>query len=297
MNDSRLIVGIGEALFDVFPQTQRLGGAPLNVAVHAAQLGDRSALVTRLGQDALGRSAIETLQRFGVDTGHIQHDPDRPTGTVMVGFDAAGEPTYDIADDVAWDRLQWDGDMEDLASQCHGVCFGTLAQRYSQARNVIYRFCQSARRAVKLLDLNLRPPFYDRRVIQRNMDLADAAKVSRAELNEVGRMLGLDGDEAALAKALMRTCKLSWVAVTAGVEGTAVHTPDAVHEGEPASATAQGSPVGAGDAVAAALLHGVCKRWAWPKTLTLANRVGAFVASHEGAAPALNETLRRAARE
>lgn len=295
MDDSRLIVGIGEALFDVFPQAQRLGGAPLNVAVHARQLGNRAALVTRIGQDALGAAIDQTLAERGVITDHIQHDPDHPTGTVMVDFDTDGEPTYEIVREVAWDYLQWDGDLDHLAGQCHGVCFGTLAQRDSQARNVIYRFVQGARRAVKLLDLNLRKPFYDRRLIERSMEMADAVKLSRTELDEVSRLLGFEGGEAERARLAMRRFKLSWVAVTAGAEGTAVYTPESEHRGAAAATTAAGSAVGAGDAVAAALLHGVLRRWPWEKTVALANQVGAFVASHEGAVPELNEALRQAA--
>jgi len=295
MDDRRLIVGIGEALFDVFPTRERLGGAPLNAAVHARQLGNAAALVTRIGQDPLGQNAMTTLSERGVDVGHVQQDPDLPTGAVLVDFDDAGEPTYQVAREVAWDYLQWDGDLDYLAAQCHGVCFGTLAQRNSQARNVIYRFVELSRRAVKLLDLNLRPPFYDRRLIEKSMALADAAKLSRAEFEELGRMFGLDGEPRERAKLMMRRFKLDWLAVTAGAEGTAVHTPDAEHRGEPATATASGSPVGAGDAVAAALLHGVLRRWRWEQTIGLANRVGAYVASHEGAIPELNESLQAAA--
>src|SRR5690606_23720808 len=120
------IVGIGEAVFDVFPGGDRLGGAPLNVAIHAHQLVQphqgRGVIVTRVGQDRLGDEMIAQLQQRGLTTEYIQTDPDRPTGRIYVDVDPDGSPTYDIEADVAWDVLQFDPEDEDLARQADAIC-------------------------------------------------------------------------------------------------------------------------------------------------------------------------------
>ena len=286
------IIGIGEALFDVFADGARLGGAPLNVALHAHQLGDEGVVVSRVGQDELGERVLRELVERGMSTAHIQTDPDRPTGEVIVDVDERGEPTYDILRHVAWDTLQFDFDLEDLAQRASAVCFGALAQRDGQSRHTIYRFLDAARRAVKLFDVNLRQDYYDRRILTRSFELADAVKLNIDELRIMDGMfmLGDAPDEAAAA--ILRKFSVKWVALTRGAEGTVVYTPRAKHEIEPVVARPGGDRVGAGDASAAGLLHGATRRWPWERTLKLANALGAHVASQHGACPPLSEEVK-----
>jgi len=294
------LVGIGEALYDVFGRDYRLGGAPLNAACHAHQLlahvGGRGVLVSRVGQDALGDQLRADLRARGMPTGYIQTDPDRPTGRVFVKTDAQGRPTYDIPADSAWDMLWFDPEDEDLATEADAVCFGTLAQRDAQTRNSLYRFLETARTAVKLLDVNLRPPFYDRRILERSLDHANAAKLNTDELAELHGMFGLgddDADPVARCQALRTRFDLEMVALTRGEQGTALVTAAGVPQGEPAAYPAAGNadPVGAGDACAAALMVGLSLRMDEQATADLANHAGAYVASQPGATPKLPEAI------
>jgi len=223
MSSGRIIVGIGEALFDVFPAERRLGGAPLNVAVHAQQLGNAGVVVSRVGQDAPGQALLDDLKGRGMDVWHIQSDPDNPTGTVYVEPGADGAAAYEIVSDVAWDYLQWDGDLADLADHAAGVCFGTLAQREAQTRNTIYRFLGEAKRATRLLDVNLRQDFYDRQKLRRSMELASAVKMNADELRVLADLFNLGEDEAGAVGKLMREHELDWAAVTRGEAGTTVY--------------------------------------------------------------------------
>jgi len=285
-------VGIGEALFDIFPEESRLGGAPLNVAVHARQLGNAGVVVSRVGQDDLGETLLTELKGRGMDVWHIQRDPDNPTGTVYVDTGPDGSTEFEIVSDVAWDYLQWDGDLEDLADHAAAVCFGTLAQREAQTRNTIYRFLAEAKRAVRLLDVNLRQDFYDRQKLRRSMELASAVKMNVDELRVLADLFNLGEDEAGAVGKLMREHELDWAAVTRGEAGTTVYAGDRKYEAEPASAANGGDAVGAGDATAAALLHGTVRRWPWERTLTLANTLGAYVAGQAGACPPLSEQVK-----
>ncbi|MEX2670853.1 MAG: carbohydrate kinase [Phycisphaeraceae bacterium] len=298
MQSRRTIVGIGEALFDVFDDEQRLGGAPLNVAVHAHQLGNNGVVVSRVGQDELGRRIAEELTQRSMDTALLQTDPDRPTGTVRVDLSVEGDPQYDILPGVAWDVVQYDFDVEDLAQRCHAVCFGTLAQRDGQTRNTIYRFLEASRRAIRLFDVNLRQNYYDRRILNRSLESATAVKLNTAELRKLDELFQLGGSFDAAAQTLMeRHPNLGWVALTRGTEGTVVFTPGERHESAPvvAKVTDKADAVGAGDATTAALLHGALRRWPWERTLELANELGAYVASQPGACPPLNDHLKKLA--
>ena len=137
MTDTPLIVGLGEALYDLLPVGPVLGGAPLNAAVQAHQigrfLGGYAVMASRIGNDELGQALVDTLQARGMATTPRQRDPEAPTGTVKVTLRGT-EPEYEIIEDVAWDRLEWDDTLERLAKRCDAVCFGTLGQRLQPAR-------------------------------------------------------------------------------------------------------------------------------------------------------------------
>src|SRR6188768_3513580 len=124
------IVGIGELLWDVFPDGRKVaGGAPFNFAFHCRQLGHDAAIVSRVGDDELGRELREEVKRLGMSDEFIQTDREHPTGTVRVSVDAAGQPTYTIREDVAWDSIEWNDPLAAMATGAVAVCFGTLAQR------------------------------------------------------------------------------------------------------------------------------------------------------------------------
>ncbi len=298
------IVGFGEALYDIFPGRQVMGGAPLNATVHAHQLGLRAAgrgvLVTRVGQDALGGQLLEELKQRGLCTDYIQTDPDHATGRVYVSMGAGGEPSFDIVRQAAWDWINFDPDTGTLASQCDAVCFGTLVQREGQARNALYRFLGACPQAIRLLDVNLRQQYYDRRVLQRSLEAATIIKANQHELGVLADLLGLDGGAGFAAPSfgraqalLKRFRQVQAVVVTRGRQGTAAVTGTGVVEAEPATyPPAEGADaVGAGDACAAAVLIGLVLRWPWEKTLNLANHAGAYVASQPGATPLLPEAI------
>lgn len=298
------IVGLGEALFDLFPDRQILGGAPLNVAVHAHQLGGavggRGVVVSRIGQDDLGSLLLDDLRGRGMSTDYVQTDPDHPTGRVYVSFNDDGSHSFEIIRNVAWDWLQFDPDMESLAAACDAVCYGSLAQRDAQSRNTIYRFLTAARRAVRLFDVNLRQDYFNRDVLNRSCELATAVKLNDQELPVVARLLNLraaaDGADA-LAGELLKRFNLRLLALTRGAKGTVLYAAETSGvrriEQPPVSypAADAADSVGAGDACAAGLLVGMILRWPMTRTLELANHAGAYVASQPGATPAMPEDL------
>jgi fructokinase len=280
-----VIVGLGEALFDLFPDGARLGGAPLNLAVHAHLLGNCGVVVSRVGPDDYAQCVLDELRRRGMPVDHIQVDSTRPTGTVRVDVDPHGEPTFTITNDVAWDYLEFDAPGEDLARRCNAVCFGTLAQRNPQSRSAIHRFLESAGQAMRLFDVNLRQQYFDRPTLRRSCELATAMKLNRAEVDVVGEMLGVGTGQEKVSGVLLERFDLDWVAVTRGAAGVAIYADGRMHEADPVPATPGGDAVGAGDAAGAALLHGAVRHWPWARTARLANTLGAHVASQAGACP------------
>jgi fructokinase len=296
------IVGLGEALFDVFPDgRQLLGGAPLNAAVHAHQMavalaeGGRGIPASRIGEDELGHRLLGELRARGIPTTALQHDPDRPTGQVVVTLDG-NEPSYEIVEDAAWDRLAFTDDWRDLAGACDAVCFGTLAQRSPLARATIERFLAHAPRAIRMFDVNLRQHYFSAELIRRSCALATVVKLNEQELPRVRALLTLSSEDATLddlAVAVREHFGLEAVVLTRGAAGTVLYTAGGKTEGDPVRFPPhpEADSVGAGDACAAGILIGMLLGWPADRIIKLANSAGAYVAAQPGATPELPPDL------
>ncbi len=295
-NSPPLIVGLGEALYDLLPAGPALGGAPLNAAVQAHQLGNNSVVASRIGRDALGQSLLDDLVDRGMDTVFIQSDDDAATGTVAITLHD-GEPEYDIHSGVAWDRIAWDKSLSSLAKRCDAVCFGTLGQRLEPARSTIQQFVTTANQAVRLFDVNLRQDYFSAELLEAACRAASIVKMNEAELAIIAPLLGLVQKEEIWQ--MLEHFDLDLFVLTRGKLGTALYTANSVTLGQPVrfAAEPEADSVGAGDACSAAILHGATHHWPLQQTADLANRLGAFVASRKGATPELPTDLQPTGRK
>lgn len=287
-SSSPFLLAVGEVLWDLFPDRECLGGAPANFACQAALQGAGVWMMTAVGADRLGTAAREGLARCGVQVELVQTCSAAPTGTVGVELDAGGKPTFTIHENSAWDHLWFTQAADDCLRQVDAVCFGTLGQRAEPARSTIRQVVRRAgeRGIPRLLDINLRSPFYDAACLRQSIGLATLLKLSDEELPEVLAACDLTGQaqgEAALPRLRERT-GLEMIVMTCGAEGAVLVTP---HETvrQPGIPTEVVDTVGAGDAFAAAfllgLLGGVPKREALRRAVESASAT----CRHAGAVP------------
>lgn len=302
-----IFVGIGEVLFDVFEDgTETLGGAPLNVAVHAHQLAGQldighGIIASCVGMDPRGYKILDALQQLRMSYSYVGTDSFHPTGLVSV-FMRNGEPGYQIEAGAAWDFMTDTPAFEELAGRCSAVCFGSLAQRSIVSRGTIRDFLKNAPQAIRLYDVNLRQNTltgeagYSTEIVDYGCQTATIIKANHSELFAIFDLLGIacpadptpdgirHGMEVLLARFPARA-----IVVTRGAEGTLVldrngefdQSVPAVTEGLP-------HPVGAGDACSAGILLGITLGWNLHATMELANRMGADVAAHASATPPLS---------
>jgi fructokinase len=292
MKDRSLIVGLGEVLWDVFPDEARFGGAPANFASHAAMLGAEAYIVSQVGDDDLGRRAITALAEHGAHTDLVAVSREQPTGIVEVKVDSAGQPRYTIAGNVAWDFIGWIHALESLAARADAVCFGTLAQRSETSRATIRRFAAATQRdCLRLFDVNLRQNFYSDDIVRESLEMANAVKLNDEELKTVSTIFGLGGDERKQLTQLLERYNLELVALTKGAGGAVLFNGKSFAECA-AEQVAVKDTVGAGDAFAAAVALGWLRRAPLDVICQHACRVAAFVCSQAGAVPPLPEELR-----
>ncbi len=292
MEQKRFVVGLGEVLWDVLPEGKKLGGAPANFAYHAGQfLGmDNTIAVSALGQDALAEETIAALREHGLND-LMPHVP-YPTGTVQVQLDEQGIPTYDIRENVAWDNIPFDTDIQQIAHNCCAVCFGSLAQRNVVSRKTIHQFLDATPHdCVKIFDINLRQQFYSKEIIQESLQRCNILKINDEELVLIGRMFGYPGlDIENKCWLILGKYNLDMLVLTCGTNGSYVFTPGQMSFQETPKVKVADT-VGAGDSFTgsfcAAILQGKPVAEAHKKAV----EVSAFVCTQNGAMPTLPKEL------
>jgi len=283
MNKKPLVIGIGELLWDVFPDHKQLGGAPCNFAYHVSNLGLDSLAISAIGNDALGEEIIQKLD--GVGLRYDIQKVDHPTGTVQVTLSGEGVPQYEICEPVAWDFIEMKPDYAGIAGVSDAVCFGSLAQRGETSGNTIRSFVsQVPDSALKIFDINLRQQFYSKELLNDSLHLCNVLKINDDEIKIVADMFGLHGDDQENCKVILEQYKLKLVALTCGTEGSYLITEDAISFLETPMVKVADT-VGAGDSFTAAMVVGILKGRSLTETHTMAVNLSAFVCTQHGAMP------------
>lgn len=290
----KAVLCMGEVLWDSLPSGLFLGGAPHNVAYHLARLGVQACMVSRLGDDVLGREAMSRLVESGLDSSHVQLDPVLQTGFVRVALGAEGGPVYDIVRPAAWDRIEMSDSLRAAATQARAVVFGSLAQRDPVSRSTIREVVSEA--ALAVLDVNLRWPFVDRDVVTESMRLADVVKMNREELQVIAGWHGWSAEPRKSILDLADTYGSSIVCITRGNQGALLWNRGSWTE-SPGFPVEVRDTVGSGDAFLAALLAAHLQGLPDDRCLAQACRLGAFVATRTGATPAYDVAGVQALRE
>ncbi|MDZ8118330.1 carbohydrate kinase family protein [Pontiella agarivorans] len=291
MNRTFNVAGIGELLWDVFPEHKRLGGAPANFSCHCGQLGANAKPVSCVGADPLGKELRESLKELGMSAEFIFESAEYPTGTVEVVLNEMGKPTYQIHEDVAWDHIPCPDALKDFAASLDAVCFGSLSQRAGESRGSIRSFIREVPdNALKIYDVNLRQAFFSKQIVSESLELANVLKLSDEELPVLAGYFDLTGDTEEQLTALRRMFSLKLIFFTRGKDGSLLLS---AHETDdcPGCEGLAVDSVGAGDSATAALCMGVLQGWPLSKVNLYTNEVSTFVCMQKGATPVLPERL------
>lgn len=287
-----LVVGMGEALWDVLPEGKKIGGAPANFAYHVSQFGLPSCVVSAVGDDSLGHEIIENFTSKGLN--QLIAEVPYPTGTVQVEVDEAGVPQYDIKENVAWDNIPYTDLLEDLAKRTRAVCFGSLAQRNVVSRETINLFLDAMPMgddSLVVFDVNLRQGFYNKEILCNSMERCNILKINDEELVTVSRMFGYPGiDLQDKCWILLGKYNLKMLILTCGINGSYVFTPGSVSF-QPTPKVEVEDTVGAGDSFTAAFIASILKGKSVTEAHSVAVRTSAFVCTKKGAMPILPKDL------
>ena len=290
---NQIIIGMGEALWDMLPEGKKIGGAPANFAYHISQLGLDSRVVSAVGNDRDGDEIIDVFAHKALQT-QIERVP-FPTGTVQVTLDAVGVPCYEIKEDVAWDNIPFTEELNRLAQQTHAVCFGSLAQRSTVSRETIHRFLDAMpdeNDRLKIFDINLRQNFYTKEILCNSMHKCNILKINDEELVTISRIFGYPGiDLQDKCWILLAKYNLKMLILTCGTNGSYVFMPGVISFQE-TPIVKVADTVGAGDSFTAAFTAAILKGLPMPEAHKFAVEVSAYVCTQSGAMPELPQYLK-----
>jgi fructokinase len=280
------VVSIGAVLWDVFDDARHIGGAPFNFSAHATRLGQRVWFISAVGKDELGALTLQRIRELGLDTRYVRTVADAPTGTVRV-FLKDGQPDFTINRPAAYDFAALsDKELGDLcATKPQWMYFGTLEQMNKQVRDLTRRIIKANPQAKTFYDINLRKESFTADLVKELLAQTAVLKINDDEVSAVLKMLG--EPPASLADFCAKFApRFGWqsVCITRGADGCALWQKGRYVE-VPGYRVKVADAVGAGDAFAAALVHGMEQGWALEKIGDFANRLGALVASRSGAIP------------
>lgn len=287
----QVVVGLGEALWDVLPDGKKLGGAPANFAYHASQFGFDAVAVSALGNDQLGDETIEALESKQLK--YIMPRVPYPTGSVQVTLDDQGVPSYEIKEGVTWDNIPFNEEIEEVARSCRAVCFGSLAQRSMTSRTSIRRFIETTpTNCMRIFDINLRQHFYTKEVIEDSLNLCNVLKINDEELVIVERLFGYPGlDMSEKCLHILNKYNLDTLVLTCGTNGSYVF-----RQGEtsflPTPKVEVNDTVGAGDSFTGAFCAATLRGLPTIEAHKLAVEVSAFVCTQNGAMPLIPMSLK-----
>ena len=292
LKNNGIVVGIGEALWDILPDGKKIGGAPANFAYHMGQCGLDSVVISAIGDDKLGKEIMENFEEKKLN--YLLEVVEYPTGTVQVTLDPNGMPMYEIKEGVAWDNIPPAPKIMELAPQVKCVSFGSLGQRSVVSRTTIQDFLDAIPRdddRYIVFDVNLRQNFYTRDILVESMERANVMKINDEELVLVSRMFGYPGiDLQDKCWLLLGKYSLKALVLTCGVNGSYVFTPGNVSF-MPTPVVDVVDTVGAGDAFSAAFMGSILNGCSVAEAHRNAVAISAYVCTQPGAMPVLPQNL------
>ncbi len=279
MSTGQAVVVWGEVLWDRFPDGDRLGGAPANLAWHLGQAGGWVQLVTRVGDDDEGRRALAILDEF-VDTSLAQYDPELRTGEVKVAFDGS-EPRYTLQRDRAWERIACTEAVATAIREAGVFVYGTLAQRTPAGHEAWRTAIGMARSCLRVCDVNLRINDQNAPAIGEAIAAANILKVNDRELATLAGWMGWIDPISTLRDQRI-------LIVTHGDAGSTLYGEQVIAI-PGVRARPGGDNVGCGDAYLAILVHGMTLGWDLATCGRAASRWAAAVAEVRGATPVFDD--------
>lgn len=275
-------ISFGEILFDVFPDKATLGGAPLNVAGHLTKLGLNGAILSAVGNDELGKRALNEIEALGLSTDIIA-TLDYETGKAIITLNGKNAE-YEFNDPCAWDNIP----LQALPENVTLIYYGTLAQR-GNSKNTLKELLNSVQSQHRFFDVNIRKHFYSDEIIKEGVENATILKLNDEEVDIVLDALKIEMRGYRGLEELFKEYNLDLILLTKGKEGTMCFKNKWYRV--PCAPVEVVDTVGAGDSLSAGFLASYIKTGDLEKSLLFGSHIADYVVTKRGAIPEYDDNL------
>ncbi len=282
-NTKTPVICFGEVLWDVLPDGPQPGGAPLNVAYHLTKLGLKTSVISKIGADENGRKLEELMENWFVKTNLLQHDSEYSTSEVIARMGNGNEVTYEIVFPVAWDFIEYfDADFDEI-NKAEYFVYGSLASRNKKSKDTLFQFLETD--SIKVFDINLRPPFYNKALLEELLAKADIVKFNEAEL-EMAQLLfsGSFNNEISRVQFIQERFNIPEVIVTKGEFGASYYKNDESYHAWGSDVEVKDT-IGSGDSFLATFIANHFYKNSPNNIIKNAVSMGAFIATKKGGCP------------
>ncbi|KQT35475.1 ribokinase [Chryseobacterium sp. Leaf405] len=283
VNENSYVVCFGEVLWDIFPNGSKAGGAPFNVAYNLHKMGIDVKMLSKVGNDDLGKKLIQQISQWGITTDYIQIGEKNPTSTVIAKIDEHNEANYEIVKDVAWDYIELLPEHKELISNADAFVFGSLSARDEKTKETLLQLLEYA--PLKIFDVNFRPPFVDTELIKMLLFKANIVKMNQAEMNII--LSFIDEEYRNIEDSLLIIANhfnTKEIILTKGSEGAEYFFNNKQYQFN-ALPIKIDDTVGSGDAFLAGFVSKRIKNESPEEIMKQAVSLGAFITSKSGACP------------
>jgi fructokinase len=242
-----------------------------------------TSIISKIGNDDKGQKLEKLIDSWGIKKHFLQVDKQYPTSEVIAKMNNGNEVSYEIVFPVAWDFITGAGDMKQKLTPASYFVYGSLASRNEVTRNTLLELLESD--AIKVFDINLRPPFMGQDLLKKLLEKADIVKLNQAELEMVQIIFsGSLVNETSQVRFIMENFNVKEVIITKGESGASYYKNDKAYHlwGSEVKVV---DTIGSGDSFLAAFIASHYLQDAPETILKNAITMGAFIATKKGGCP------------
>lgn len=281
---SKKIVAFGEVVWDILPDGKILGGTPANLVYRCNSFNEKGFLLSRVGDDELGREALKRLGELQISDENVQIDSEFATGTVHVTFEENGDPKFHVTPDVAFDHIEFSAEALKLSRDADCLFYGLLPQRFGLSKNTLRELIKESPDSIHFLDLKLFEHFFNLQVVENLLEFSNIVRIKEREIAFLSKELALGTNELELfCRNLIQKYKIDLILITRGQNGIfALHRKKGVFT-DSGFQIEMVDNIGSGMAFSAGFLHYYLNGKGIQQAINFGNAAGALNATKHGA--------------
>ena len=266
------IAGIGEVVYDIFQDSRKIGGAPVDFLHQAQVRGAETFLISAIGADDLGREVVSELNKLEINP--VLAITPYPTGRVLI-YKSGDSFCAHILENAAWDYIPFTNNAKECIKKVDAIYYDSLALRKQYSSDTILDLIDDAQNCeYKFFDANFRHNYYTKETVLKLLKRSNILKLNADELKIIKSMLNLKGNALDICLKLKKEYNLKYVIYNDAAKESRIWGIDNYETIMKNSRVHQAFAYGAGNAFAGAFLVSIMNGLSQEEAHKIANDAG-----------------------